>query len=177
MEGRVARHDGRDDRGLEGAGRGDDEVGLDQTIRGLDAKAVLALLLTDRRHLHAGADGCVDALGVGAEVVGDLILGRERVGVDVELQSGEAVVPCGTVGDQRIPSPRAPAFGYAITLEYEVVDSLCGEMLTHRDTCLARAHDEHLDLCGRGTRGCLRPRRSQLHHLVPPLSRALSLTQ
>ena len=116
MERCIVGHDGGDDRGLEGAGRSDHEVRLDRSVRSLDAKAVLALLLTDRCHFHAGADGCVDALGVGAEVVSYLVLRRERVGVDVELQSGEAVVPRGTVGDQRVPAPRTPAFGDACLL-------------------------------------------------------------
>ena len=35
------------------------------------------------------------------------------VGVDVELQSGEAVVPRGTVGDQRVPAPGRAGEGSA----------------------------------------------------------------
>ena len=51
------------------------------------------------------------------EVVRDLLLGGELIRTDVELQSGEAVVPRGPVRDQGVPALRAPALGDPMPLE------------------------------------------------------------
>jgi len=54
-------------------------------------------------------------------------------------------VPGGTVGDQRIPSRRAPAFGDTVALEDEVRHAALSEMFAYRDPGLPAADHEGLD--------------------------------
>jgi hypothetical protein len=54
------------------------------------------------------------------EVVGHLVLAGEGVGVEVEFQAREAVVPGRAVGDQRVPAAGAPGLGDAVALQYQV---------------------------------------------------------
>ena len=112
--------DPREDRALEGAGGGDDVLGLERALRGLDPEAGPAVQPRHRLHLDAAADRGAEPLGVGGEIVRDRLLRGEGLGVAVERHAGEAVVPGRAVRDQRIPSSAAPALGDAVPLQHEV---------------------------------------------------------
>ena len=81
------RNDRRDHRHLEWPGRRDDVARLELAVGGLDGEAGPVGVAHDTGDLHAGANGRIDELGVGDEVVGDVVLRREVVGADrLELQ-------------------------------------------------------------------------------------------
>ena len=80
-----------------------------------------ARVSTHREDLDTAPDRRVDLLRVGLEVVRDLVLGRERIRVEVrELETGKAVMPGRSVGDQRVPPLGAPTLGDAMALEDEM---------------------------------------------------------
>ena len=105
MDSGAVGNDRRNDRPLERARCGHDISGLDGAVGCFHAETCPAVVLPYGRHLDAGTDRCVDFLRVGREVVRDLLLGGESVGVDVEFLTGKSVVPCGSVGDQGVPPP------------------------------------------------------------------------
>ena len=146
----VVGDDGGDHRPLERAGRGHHVARVDDPVRGLDPEAGPAGLPAHVRYLDAAADRRPDLLRVGDEVVRDLLLGGEAIGVEArELEAGEPVVPGGPVGDQGIPALRAPALGDPLALEHEVRHAAAAQVLAHRQPGLARADDEDLDLLAR----------------------------
>jgi hypothetical protein len=150
QEPRAARNDRRDHRPLERASRGDDVAGVDDSGRSLHAEAGSAGVLAHRRHLDATADRRPDLLRVCDEVIRDLLLRGETIRVDAaELKAGEPVVPGGSVGDQGIPSLRAPPFGDPMALHDEVRHAVAVQVLAHRHPGLARADDEDFDLLAR----------------------------
>ena len=110
------------------------------------AESRTAVVLPYRRHLDTGADRRVDLLRIGDEVVRDLLLAGEGVGVDVELLTREAVVPRRPVGHQGIPPPGPPPFGDAVAFQHEVRHVVRTEMFAHRDPGLTRTDDENLDV-------------------------------
>lgn len=99
------RYDRRDDGLLERPGGRHDVARLDGAVGGLDVESRPAVVLSDRLHLDAGADRRVDLLRVRDEVVGNLFLSGERIGIDGELLARKPVVPGGPVGHQGVPPP------------------------------------------------------------------------
>jgi hypothetical protein len=53
-------------------------------------------------------------------------------------------MPCGAVGDQRIPSFRAPALGDPIALDDQMTRSVFAQMFAHRQAGLTATDDERL---------------------------------
>jgi hypothetical protein len=110
-------------------------------------EARAALVALDGGHLDAAHDRLVELAGVGLEVLGDSLMGDERVGVGVEVfHAGEAIMPGRSVHDQGVPPPGAPPLGDAAPLEHEVGHASPGEVFAHRDTGLAASDDEHFRL-------------------------------
>ena len=74
-----------------------------------------------RRDLDTAADGGLDLLCDGFEIFDDPVLGGKAVGINVgEFQTGKPVMPGRAVGDQRVPSFRAPALGNPVPLDNEM---------------------------------------------------------
>lgn len=97
----------------------------------------------DALDLDPGAHGGVDHSGVVFEILRHPFLGREGLGGQVlELQAGKAVMPGGTVGNQRIPALGPPAFGDALAFKHEVGDAHVGQMFAHGNAGLSPANDE-----------------------------------
>ena len=137
------RNECRHDRPLESAGGGDDVLRLDDAIGGLDAEAVTRA--GDALHLDAGADRCLDHLGIGDEIVGDLLLRGEGIVFQAgKGHAGETVVPGGAVGDEAVPAGGAPAFGDAVLFEHQMGHAALAEMFAHGDAGLAGADDERV---------------------------------
>ncbi len=108
-------------RTLERSGRRDDVARLDRPVGRLGAERRRALAATHREDLDTASDRRIDLLRVGLEVLRDLNLGGERIGVEIsELQTGKAVVPCRSVGDQGVPPLGTPTLGDAMPLEDEM---------------------------------------------------------
>ena len=90
--------------------------------------------------------GASNFLRIGDEIVRNLIFGSEAVGIDLlEFEIGETIVPCGTIGNQRIPPCRAPALGDTIAFEDEMRHAELAQMLAHRDAGLTGADHERID--------------------------------
>ena len=140
---------GGNDRALEGSGGGDDVVGLDHAVRGLDAEAGPAdvpfapsVTSTPQRI------GAAIIFGVGDEIVGDLLLGERR------RPDRRPETPCpGNRSCQAGPlatseSHRSERQRSAMRLRSR---TRCGtphvaQMLAHRHAGLAGADDERIDL-------------------------------
>lgn len=89
LEPGVLRDDRRDHRSLERAGGGHDIARLDDAVGGFGPEPGAPVVLAHRGDLDAAADRRADFLRVGEEVVGDLVLGGERVRVEIdEFQAG-----------------------------------------------------------------------------------------
>src|SRR5688572_3339815 len=91
----------RDVRLLERSGRCNDIACLDHTVGRLDAEAGTARQPFDAGDLDTAADWGVILSRVSLEIVGDLFLGNESVGIAGKIQVGEAVMPRRAVGDER----------------------------------------------------------------------------
>ncbi len=138
---------------LERSGRGDDPVGLEPGVGGVDGEARTARIALDLRHLDPGADGRFDLPRVGLEVRRRRVLRGQ--GVRVEAVDGavrEPVVPGGAIGHQRVPPLRAPALGDAVAPEYEVRDPEPAPVFAHGHAGLAGAHDERVERRGFASR-------------------------
>ena len=138
----VVGHHRRDHRALERPGGGHDAAGVEHPVGRVDAEPEPAGVPADLPHLHAAAHRGLDPPGVGDEVVGDLLLGREAVGVAVEGEAREPVVPGGSVGHQRVPARRAPALRDPAPLEHDVGHAVAAQVLAHRQPGLAAADDD-----------------------------------
>ena len=122
---RAIGNDRREDGTLERSRRRHDEACVDDAVGRLHVEAGPPDVPRHRRHLDPAPDRRADLLRVGDEVVRDLVLRGEGIGIEVdELQTGEAVVPGRSVRDEGIPALRAPALGDAVPLQDEVRDTL-----------------------------------------------------
>jgi len=140
-------HERRDDRALERAGRGDQVGGVYRAVGSLDPEAGPVGMAERTLDLDAAADRCCDLGGIGGEVVGDPVLRREGVGVQVgELEAGEPVMPGRAVGDQRIPSLRPPPLGDPPAFEDQVRHVVAAQVLARGDPRLSAADDQRLHL-------------------------------
>ena len=172
MQAGAGRDDRRDRRLLERPGRRDDVARVDVALRGLDPEAGSAVALADGGDLDTGAHGGVDHPGVLLEVRGHPILRGELVGAEPgDLQPGEAVVPRGAVGDERVPPHGAPPLGDAITFEDDVCDAARAEVLAHRDAGLSGADHDDVGLLDRTGPGGLLVL-CGAHHRAPSSSRS-----
>ncbi|MOA53735.1 hypothetical protein D3C78_1772370 [compost metagenome] len=81
-------------------------------------------------------------------------------------------MPGRTIGNQRIPTPRTPAFGNAIALQHEVRHPEPAQVLTHGHAGLTGTYDERIDFhffnCHAG--GILKGGLIQIGHGLPPLT-------
>ncbi|WP_254073344.1 hypothetical protein [Acidisphaera sp. S103] len=86
-------------------------------------------LAVQRGHGDAGADRGGDVGGIRGQVVRHLVARGEAVGVDAgDGEVGEAVVPSGAVGVQRVPALGAPAFSDAVAFQDEVRPAALAEL-------------------------------------------------
>jgi hypothetical protein len=142
----VLWRDGGNDGALERPRRNDDATGFERAIGRYDRKSCPALQTLDARDLDAGADRRIEVARVGLEVIGDLILASEPVRIEsFELHIREAVVPGGTIGDQRIPAAGTPAFGDAVALQHEMWHTESAQVFAHCHASLTRAYDQRVD--------------------------------
>ena len=146
MNSAAVRDDSRDDRLLERSCRGHDIACVDVSLRRFHVETRAFGVPTYGGHLDAGTDRRVDLLRVRREIVRDLILRGERIGVGVEFLTREAVVPRGSVRHQGVPPPGTPSLGNALTFQDKMRYAVQTEMLAHRDSRLTRADDENLDV-------------------------------
>ncbi len=84
--------------------------------------------------------GGVKLLRISDEIVGDLLLRSECIRVDVrELEIGKPVVPRRAVGNQRIPTPGAPALSDPGAFQHEMAHAELAQMFAHGDAGLTGA--------------------------------------
>src|SRR4029077_6019970 len=94
--------------------------------------------------------------GIGLEIRHDIVLGGKAAGIDPgERHARKPVMPGGTVGDERVPSFRAPALGNPIPFANESPHTLLARVLAHGEARLPPANDERLDLFYRHVRTLL----------------------
>src|SRR5258708_30341114 len=143
---RIVRRDWRNDGALEGPSRDHYAIGLDRAPRCFDGEALAPRIAHDLLHFHAGADRRFKLLRISDEIVRDLLLRREGVGVKVgELEIGETIVPGGAIGNQRIPASRAPALGDTSAFQHEMRHAKLAQMFAHGDAGLTGADYGRVD--------------------------------
>ena len=141
----IFRNQGRDDRALERSGSGNHAVGFDHAIRGFDTKTWPASISLHFPDLHAAADGGSDLFRVSDKIVRNTLLGGKGIGIDIgELHARKSIMPGRTIGNQGVPSFRAPAFGYSLSLQHEVRHAAVAQVLTHGQTGLAAADNQRI---------------------------------
>jgi hypothetical protein len=151
----IFRNDGRNDRELERPGGGHHPVGFDHAIRRFDAEPGPANIPLHFPYLHAATDGGGDLLGVGDKIIRNLRLGGEGIGIDIgKLHVRESIMPGRTIGNQGIPSFRAPAFGNPVPLQNEVRHAAVAQVLAHGQTGLPTANDERVYFFNRHLLAC-----------------------
>jgi hypothetical protein len=128
------------------AGSDDDAGGFEGVAIGLDS--VRALDASHSIHRHAVADGKVVDVRVPFEVVRDVVLGRETIGIAREGQAGERAVLRRREELQPIPplSPRVPHA--RVGVEDDEVDVLPRQMVARRQSRLPSAYDHELVALG-----------------------------
>ena len=55
-------------------------------------------------------------------------------------------MPCRAVGDERIPTGRAPPFGDPVAFKDKVIDAVIAQMFAHCDARLPSANDNRINL-------------------------------
>ncbi|MCY1436650.1 hypothetical protein D9M71_527810 [compost metagenome] len=143
----VLGGDRRDDRALERTGGGHHTIGLDHALGGFNPEARPIGVAYHPLHFHAGADGSVELLRIGFEIVRHLFFRGEGVGIEVEFQAREAVVPGRAIGNQRIPTPGTPGFGDTVALQNQVRHAESAQVFAHRHTGLTGADYERVYCC------------------------------
>jgi hypothetical protein len=137
-----------DARALEGAGGDHDVAGLDGPGRGVgDEVPVDRGEALDAR---AGADLDARLLGVGLEVVGHLVLGREAVARVGEREAREAVVGRRGEDPQRVPALAPGVADALVGVDDDGGDAAVDEPVGHREAGLAAADDERADALALG---------------------------
>ena len=121
------------------------------------AKPEPSAFLAKGLDLDTAADGSCDLLRVGFEILHDPVFGGKAAGIDVgERHAWKSVMPGRTVGDERVPSFRAPALGNPMPFDDEMRHAAFAQVLAHRQPGLTAAYDERLDLFNRHARTLLR---------------------
>lgn len=145
----ILRHHRRNHRVLERTGRGHDVICLDHPFRGFLAEARAALVSLHLLDLDPAPDGDADHLGIGHEVIRHLLLGDEglRTGTG-EFRAGKAVMPSRAVGDERIPSLRAPALRDPVSLQDDMRHAAFAQVFAHRETGLTVAYNQRVRFPG-----------------------------
>ena len=93
--------------------------------------------------------GSSNAVGVAAQVVRDLVLGRVRAGGGGERHAGQGVVLGGGEQPQRVPAaaPHVPDLRSGVE-EQERGDALLAQVPADGEAGLSGADDEHVDVLG-----------------------------
>jgi hypothetical protein len=139
--GKNGRHDGT----LERTRSGNYVVGFNHTIRRFDPESSSTDILSHKPHLHAAANGGSDQLCVGDKIIRNLLLGGKGIGIDIgEFHTGKSIMPGGTIGNQRVPPLRAPAFGNAVPFKDEMRYAGLAQMLTHSQPRLATTNNNRV---------------------------------
>ena len=138
------RYERWDHRDLESPRRGDHVTGFDDILRCLDTKPRTTIKTRNLFYLDTGTDRGLYPVGVIDEVIGDTLFCDKIIGtVVLEFQSREAIMPGRTVGHQRIPSFRAPAFCDTISLQHDMANAIGTQMFACGDTGLSCTNDKH----------------------------------
>ena len=126
-----------DYRALEWSGGNYYLCGFDYAIRSFNGKARAVGITHYLLHLYAGADRGVELLGIGFEIIGNLLFRCKCVGVQIfEFQTRKAIVPGRAVGNQRIPSSRTPGLCNAVAFQHKVRHALFTQVFTHGNASL-----------------------------------------
>ena len=142
---RIFGHHGRDHGALERPGGGNHAVGFDHAIGRFDPEAGASNILSHFLYLDAAADGRSDLFRVGDKIIRHLLLGSKSIRIEIgELHARKPIMPGGTIGNQRVPSFRAPAFRNSVALQNEVRHTAVTKVFTHSQTGLAAADNERL---------------------------------
>ncbi len=131
---------------LEGAGGGDDALGVDLAFRGLDPEPGGVGPALGLEHLDTGADRRAHHLGIFDKVVRDPVFRDELVRrVALELEVREAIVPGRTVGHERIPAPGPPGFGDPVLLQNQMGNAVFSKVFAQSDPGLATADNQRVN--------------------------------
>ncbi len=99
-------------------------MGGDGLTIGFDNEAACALVLSNRFHIDTAADGSVDHLRIGLQIIRDGFFGDEITGlVAWKFHAGKAVMPCGPICDERVPAGGSPTFCNSVALKDDVINA------------------------------------------------------
>ncbi len=135
-------------RRSEGAGRQDDLGCAPALIARPHVPADARCVLRQRIDLHARPDGELEPGGVGLEVGGHLVLGRQAVPRTREGHARQAIEARRREQPEPVPavSPRRP--DPVGRLQDQVRPALAGQVMTHREPGLPAADDDGVDGLG-----------------------------
>ena len=106
-----------------------------------------AFISLNFRYFDAAANRSSYLLCIGDEIVRNLLLGDEGIGIYIgKLHARKSIMPSWTVGHQRVPSFGAPALGDTLSLEHKMRHAALAQMLAHRQPCLASADNKRVYL-------------------------------
>src|ERR1700722_15196093 len=115
-------------------------------MRRLDQEAGLTFISLNFRYFDAAANRSSYLLCIGDEIVRNLLLGDEGIGICIgKFYARKSIMPRRTVGYQRVPSFGAPAFCNAVPLEDDMRHAAFAQMLAHRQPGLATAHNDRFN--------------------------------
>src|SRR6202035_180042 len=127
---RVVRNKLRNDGALKSAGCSNNAVSFYPALRGFDCETGSAFKPANILYFYATTNGGCYPFCIVDKILGDLLLGRKPVRIDVrKFHAGKSIMPGRTIGHQRVPSLRAPAFRDTVPLEDDVRHAACGQML------------------------------------------------
>lgn len=84
-------------------------------------------------------------LRIGIEIIGYLFFRNESIRVAREIHVWKAIVPSGTICNQRIPTHRPPTLGNPSSFEDDMLHAAFGKMLAHSHTSLPGPDDKRVD--------------------------------
>ncbi len=132
---------------LESASGGNHASGLDHAIRGLDLETGPADQPLHFPDLYAAPDRRSDHVRVSDKIICNLFLGDKGIWAGIrKLHARETVMPGRAIGNQRVPSFGAPAFGDTPPLEDEMRHPALAQMFAHGQPRLAAAYNERVYL-------------------------------